>query len=133
MLYHMPTNLVALPNSTEIIVESDDDVQEDDNLRLFDSFQEFMQKCVQDQLNLGDKMDFKELLLPNWCRIHDASHSEFDCCLFQMAIGQIKIWFTLVGVQVEKSLDHNKEESKQQDGTELGSLPRGEVFYKFQE
>lgn len=47
VLCHASPNLTALPNSTEVLVESDnEDFQEDGNLGLFDGFQEFMQKCV---------------------------------------------------------------------------------------
>lgn len=35
-------------------------------------------------------MNFQDLLLPNWCRVHNAAHFEFDCCLCQMAVKHVK-------------------------------------------
>lgn len=49
-----------------------------------------MEKCIQDQLSLGAQMNFQELLWPNWCRVHNASHSEFECCLCQTIVEHVK-------------------------------------------
>lgn len=75
------TNLTCTSHSTEMLIESkDDEPYEDGNLGLLDGFQDFMEKYVQDRLSLGARMDFQDLLLPRWCRFHNASHSEFECC-----------------------------------------------------
>lgn len=64
-----PTDLTDMPQSIEILVESENDESNDDgNLGLLDGFQEFIKKCAQDQLSLGERMDFQELLFPSWCK-----------------------------------------------------------------
>lgn len=35
-------------------------------------------------------MDFEVLLLPNWCRLHDSSHSKFACELCHEAVQQVR-------------------------------------------
>lgn len=69
--------------------ESNDDL-EDNQLALLGSFQEFIQKCIEGQIQLGRRMNFEELLFPNWCRVHNVSHLELDCFLCQAAVKQIQ-------------------------------------------
>lgn len=53
-----PTNLTQMPQSTKMLVESDDKPNEDNDLGLLNGFHEFMEKCVKDQLSLSARMDF---------------------------------------------------------------------------
>lgn len=76
MLCSAPTNLVPPPNNMKVSVKSHNEEIQDDN--------------HPNQLSLGDRMDFKELLLSNWCKVHDSSHSEFKCCLCQIDVDHIK-------------------------------------------
>lgn len=85
-----PADLTYTTQSIEMLVESDDEESNDDgHLGLLDEFKYFIENFVQDQLSLGARMDFQELLLPSWCRVHNAAHSEFECCLYQAAISHI--------------------------------------------
>lgn len=90
MLSHASPYLANLPNSMKAMIKYDNEYfQEDGNLGLFDGFQEFMWMYMQDQLSLGARMDFKELLVPRY-RVHDVSHSNFECCLCQIVVDHIK-------------------------------------------
>lgn len=79
------------PQSTEMLIEVDDEeTPEDNTFGLLDGFWDFMEKCIQNQLSLGARMNFQEILLPNWCRVHNVSHSEFEFCLCQIAVEHVK-------------------------------------------
>lgn len=85
------SNITYAPQSMEMPIESDDNESYNDrNLCLLDEFQHFMEKCIQDQLILGERMNFQELLLPSWCKVHNAAHSKFECCLHQRVVKHIK-------------------------------------------
>lgn len=45
---------------------------------------------MRDSFELRCQVDLEVFFLPNWCRLHDSSNSEFTCELCQEAIEQVK-------------------------------------------
>lgn len=74
-------------NSTEMVVESDHDT--DEEIDMFESFRGFVFKNIQQGVELGNRACIQKLLLPNWCRIHDTAHSEFSYAMCKVALNQI--------------------------------------------
>lgn len=94
MLHTTPIDYTTESSTAALVepVEENENI-EDNQLSLLDNFQDFIQKCVEDQIHLGRDMNFEELHLPNWCRVHNASHSELECCMFQIAVEQVQKCF----------------------------------------
>lgn len=63
-------------NSTEAVVESDQDFDQMDD-GMFENFRRFVYMNIKQGIELGNLACVEDLLLPNWCRIHNAFHYEF--------------------------------------------------------
>lgn len=70
MMHDVSRDLTQIPYSIKVTIESnDEDPQTDGDIGLFEGFQEFMRQCEQDHISLGSNVEFKDLLLPYWCKI----------------------------------------------------------------
>lgn len=79
-------NSQEIIESIEAIVESDRD---SDNEGMFENFRGFVPKNIQQGIELGNLACIQDLLLPNWCRIHNAFHSELSCTMCKIALEQV--------------------------------------------
>ena len=77
-------------DSTEILIESDPDASSGKGEGMFESFKNFVTRTTQQGMELGNRTPVRDLLLPNWCRIHNASHSELSCSLCTVALEQVE-------------------------------------------
>lgn len=62
-------------DSTKILIEDDPEVQLGGGKDMFKSFREFVLKSMKHETKLGKGTHVHDLLLPNWCRIHNAFNS----------------------------------------------------------
>lgn len=98
--------------STEIVVESDQESdQEDDGM--FENFRKFLHRNVQQSVQLGNLASVRDLLLPNWCRIHNALHSELSCALCQTALEQV--YKRIPQILIKEEMEHSEDESSSED------------------
>lgn len=44
---------------------------------------------IENQLNIEDEICLEDILVPNWCRIHNEAHFKFTCSLCMDAINQV--------------------------------------------
>lgn len=67
MLHTMHIDAETRPSHVDVLIESveEEEEAEDNQISLLDSFQEFIKQCVDNQVFLGRRTSFKELLLPN--------------------------------------------------------------------
>lgn len=65
-------------DSTKILIEDDPEKQPGGTEDMFESFRDFVLKSVRQANELGKGTCVRDLLLPNWCRIH-VFHPEFTC------------------------------------------------------
>ena len=93
-------------DSTEILIESDPDASSDEGEGMFENFKNFVTRTVQQGMELGDQTPIRDLLLPNWCRIHNAFHSELSCSLCTVALEQVE-------KRIPGALKHENQHGKQ--------------------
>jgi hypothetical protein len=66
-----------------------DDSKPSLNEGMFENFRNFVLKSIKQEVELGKDASIQNLLLPNWCRIHSAFHSEISCTMCKEAIAQV--------------------------------------------
>lgn len=57
---------------------------------IMDRYDTLVFRLAKDWSELKYQVDLEVLLLPNWCKLHDSSHSKFACELCQEAMKQVK-------------------------------------------
>lgn len=73
--------------STEVLIESN--TIDSEGGGTFENFRDFVLNSVKQEIELGKDASIKNLLLPNWCRIHEAFLSEITCAMCKVAIEKV--------------------------------------------
>ena len=76
-----------IPHFTKVHIE--DNIEPSINEGIFENFRNFVLKSVKQEIELAKDASIHNLLLSNWCRIHNASHSEISCTMCKDAIAQV--------------------------------------------
>ena len=111
-------------DSTEILIESDPDASSDEGEGMFENFKNFVTRTVQQGMELGNRTPVRDLLLPNWCRIHNAFHSELSCSLCTVALEQVE---KRIPGALKREDQHGKQKVEIQQVDEAGSNMMGET------
>lgn len=65
------------------------DAHPKENEGMFENFKNFVLRSVNQEAKLSKEIHIQDLLLPNWCQIHNASHSDYSCKMYQKAIKEV--------------------------------------------